>query len=371
MFNRLRSLVVKELIQFTQDRLLMLFVLIGPLAQLLLIGGGVSSSLSDIATAVIDQDRSSLSREVIAALDNTQELSVQLYPGTLEEARDLIDAGQASALVVIPEGFSSDLQEGRTAEVQLIVDGTNVVVAGEAQAAAQGAIETLGWNVALASAGNMAPRGVDLRQEALYNQALDSKPYDLTAHMAFIIFQVAALAAVMSIVREREVGTLEQVAVTPVRQVELILGKAISPIIIGLVNFGILFVVVRLAFSLPMRGSIILLTLMTLLYLISEVCMALMISAISQTQQQAITILFIYIMLALTMSGYMVPISRLPSVLAFAANALPVQHYIAIVRSVMLKGGGVLILWPHMVALLVLDVIVVTVTAFMLRRLGR
>lgn len=372
MVNRLFSLVVKELLQFARDRLLLPVTLVAPALELLLIGGGVAGGLIGTPTAIIDRDLTETSREVIVALDNTQELDVGFYPETLEEAQGLIDAGKVSVLVVIPEGFAADLQNGQTGQVQLVLDGSNVVVAGDSQVAAQGAIEALGWDIAVAGNGNNpAPRGIDLRHEALYNQALESRPYELTATLALVLFEVALLAAVMSIVREREVGTLEQVAITPIRQVELILGKAISPLIVGLINFAILFGVVRLVFELPLRGSAALLTLMTVIYLISEICVALMISAVSQTQQQAITIAFIWVMLALTMSGYLVPISRLPTILRMVANALPLQHYMEIVRNVMLKGAGLSALWPHVVALLVLDAVVIGATTFVLRRFGR
>ncbi len=375
MFNRLRSLIVKELIQFTQDRLLLIFTLVGPLAEIILIGSGVSGGTTGIPVAVLDRDRSDLSRQVIAAVDNTPEVAVSHFPATFDEAAALIDAGKAGAVIVIPEGFSADLRaESSTGvtPIQLILDGSNVVVAGDAQSAAQGAIESLGWEVALASAsGSLLQSGIDLRHEALYNQALEDRPYELTALLALIVFQIGALVGVMAIVREREIGTLEQVAVTPIRQVELILGKAISPIIVGFANFVILLMVVLIFYNLPLRGSPLLLALMTLLYLISEVSFALMLSALARTQQQAITFVFIYIMLALTMSGYMVPITRLPLVLRAASTILPVRHYMEIVRGVMLKGAGVAVLWPNIVALLVLDVAVLAVTVFVLRRLGR
>ncbi len=373
MLNRLRSLVAKELIQFSQDRLLLAFTLIGPLAQILLIGGGVGGGATGIPAAVIDRDRSGLSRELIVALDNTPELTVAYYPTAFDEGTALIDAGKASALVVIPEGFGTDVRAGaQPPAVQLILDGSNVSVAGDAQAAAQGAIEALAWNVALASAGDSGQQaGIDLRHEALYNPALEGRPYELTALLALIVFQIGALVGVMAIVREREIGTLEQVTITPITQIELLLGKAISPIIVGFVNFGVLLGVVLVLFSLPMRGSLLLLAVMTLLYLICEVSVALMLSALARTQQQAITMVFIYIMLALTMSGYMVPITQLPVVLGAASTALPVRHYMEIVRGVMLKGAGVAALWPNIAALLALDVIVLGVTVFVLRRLGR
>jgi ABC-2 type transport system permease protein len=281
--------------------------------------------------------------------------------------------GTVNAVVVIPETFSDDLRAGRTAQVQLIVDGSNVSAASDVLSAAQGAIDTLGWNIALASSGltgSVSPPGIDLHQEALYNQALDSKPYEITAHMAFFTFLVVALTAVMGIVRELEMGTIEQIMITPLTQLELIVGKATGPAIVGFVNFSVMFVMGRLIFNLPMRGSWLLLGVMTLLYLVSEVSVSLMISTVTRTQQQAITIIFVWVMIALALSGFLVPINSLPGVLNFAANALPLQHFIEIVRSVMLRGAGLSALWPHVLSLVALDIVVVTATIFLLRRLG-
>lgn len=373
MLNRLRSLAVKELIQFTQDRLLLLFVLFGPLAEIVLIGGGVGGGAADLPIAVVDGDRSALSREVAVALDNTPEISTAYFPETLDDATALVDAGRAYGVVVIPPGFAAALRDGAaSAPVQVIVDASNVAAAGDVQAAAQGAVESLGWGVALAARGGAAQvGGIDLRHQALYNPALEGRPYDLTALLALILFQIAALVGVMTIVREREIGTLEQVTITPVRQVELILGKAFAPIAVGLVDFLVLFGAVLLLYHLPMRGSFPLLLAMTLLYLVAEVAAALMLSALANTQQQAITFVFIYIMLALTMSGYMVPASRLPAVLRGASAVLPLRHYMEIVRGIMLKGAGLGALWPDIAALLALTVAVVAATAVLLRRLGR
>ncbi len=371
MWNRLRSLIIKELLQFTRDPLLLFATLIGPALQLWVVSGG-SGSLTGIPVAVIDSDRTPTSRAVATALDNTQELTVQFYPDTLEAAQLLIDDGRANVLVVIPQGFADDVVANRFAQVQLIVDGSNVAAAADAQSAAQGAIETLGWNIVLASMGSTSGlRGIDLRQEALYNQALDSRIYEITAHLAFFTFLVVTLTAVMGIVKEFETGTIEQIMITPLGQVELIVGKAIAPSLLGLVVFSVMFVMARLLFNLPMRGSWLLLGFLTVLYLISEVCVALMISTVSRTQQQAITVVFIWVMVALTMSGFLVPIASLPTVLRWVAYALPIQHFIEIVRSVMLKGAGLVALWQNVVALLVLDVVVVALTSFLLRRLSR
>nr|MBN1228537.1 ABC transporter permease [Anaerolineae bacterium] len=372
MLNRLFSIITKELIQFSQDRLLLLFTLIAPVVELILIGGGASGGLSDISMAVIDRDRSELSRTLITVLDNTDELSVNYYPEDFAEAEVLIDRGDVSVLLSIPEQFGSDLGSGVPVSVQLIIDGSNVLVAAESLGVAQAAIESTGWEIALAAYEGIAPRrGIELRQEALYNQALESRPYELTAMFCFIMLEVLALVAVMSIVREREIGTLEQVTITPIRQYELLIGKAVGPMIITFMNFTIMYTLLIFMFKIPMRGSLLLILVMTLIYMVAEVSVALMISAISRTQQQAITILFIYIMVALTMSGYMVPTTRLPPVLRSAASILPVRHLIEIMRSIMLKGAGIAELWPSIAALFILAAAVSTITILSLRRLGR
>ncbi len=369
--HRLYALIVKELLQFSRDRLLLLVILIGPAMQLWVVGGSSDSSASGIPAAVIDLDRSELSRQAITAIDNTPELAVRYYPATMVEGSALIDRGAAGLLVIIPPGFAANLRQGVQAQVQMIVDGSNVSAAGDVQGAAQGAIETMGWNIALAAqvAGRPA-RGADLRQEALYNSALDDRLNEVTAHLAFFTFLTVSLIAVMGIVRELELGTIEQLLITPLGQVELIVGKAVGPALIGLLNFGGMFLMARLMFGLPMRGSLPLLAAMAILYLSSEVCIALLISTVTRTQAQAITVVFIWIMVALTMSGFLVPISSLPGVLHYAAYALPLQHFIEIVRGVMLRGAGLAALWPNVAALVALDAVVITVTALLLKRIG-
>jgi ABC-2 type transport system permease protein len=370
MLNRLYSITIKELIHFSQDRLLLLFVLLAPLLQLILIGGGAGGGADNLPTAIVDQDRSETSRAAATALDNTPELAVVYQPATLDEATALIDRGDAAALVIFPVGFGADLRNPAvSAPVQVIVDGSNVAVAAKAQSAAQSTLETFGQTVAMTAQRDAPPSGIDLRQEALYNQALEDRPNDLATNLAFIVFEIVALVGVMTIVREREIGTLEQVAITPVRQVELIVGKAISPVVVGLVNFVILLAVVHFAFGVPVRGSLLLLFLVVILYLVAEVGMALMISAVSRTQQQAITILFMYMMTALTMSGYFVPTTQLPRLLYWMSLGLPIQHFMELVRGVMLKGAGLLALWPGLLALGILDVVSIAVTSLALRRL--
>ncbi|NDJ54113.1 MAG: ABC transporter permease [Chloroflexi bacterium] len=371
MISRTASLVVKELLQFFRDPLLVLVIVLGPILQITIIDSGGPGGGANIPTAVIDQDRTSVSRELIESLENTRDLIVAAYPVSLEEAQLLIDRGDVRAVVVIPPGFASDIRGGETAPVQLILDGTNVLVAGDAQRAAQGAIETLGWQIVLSSLPAGGGASIELREQPLYNASLDDLFYRVTAQMAFFTFIVVALGGVMGVVKEREVGTIEQIMITPLQQVELILGKAFPPAILGQVTFTALFMISRFLYDVPVRGSLLLLGALTALYLTAEVCVSLMISTFSRTQAQAITVVFVWVMVGLTLSGFLVPISSLPPVLQFIANLLPLQHFIEINRNVLIKGVGVEALLPQILSLAGLTIVVVIVTALMLRRLGK
>lgn len=367
MVARLRSLVIKELIQFSRDGLLLVFAFVGPVLQLILLGNAVSQDLTALPLAVHDQDRSDLSREIVTALDNTQELELAYYPSSLEELHDLVDGGQVTVAVVIPPGLSRDASSGTTVpELQVIVDGTNAFVGAGALRAIQGAIQAKARDLAPATASNHG--GIDLQTRALYNQSLDQRWHSISAQLAFIAFQVTVIIAVIGLVREREVGTLEQIAMTPLRRLELIGGKAIVPLAIGMFNYSVMFVITQLVFDLPMRGSALLLFALTLVYLVTECGYALLLSTLSRTQQQAITLVFVWVMLAMTLSGYLVPVTRMPLALQALSLLFPLRHYLNILRGVMLKGAGLMALWPSVLALVALSVVVVTATAKLLGR---
>jgi ABC-2 type transport system permease protein len=361
-------LVLKELIQFSRDRLLLVFAFVAPVLQLILLGNAVSRDLTELPLAVHDQDRSDLSREVVTALDNTEELELTHYPSSLDELYDLIEAGQVTVAVVIPPGLSRDAASGTNVpELQVIVDGTNSFVGSGALRAIQSAIQAKARDLAPASASTMAG-GVNLQTRAFYNQALDQRWHSISAQLGFIALQVTVIIAVIGLVREREVGTLEQIAITPLRRLELIGGKAVVPLAVGMFNYVLMFIVTQIVFDLPMRGSVPLLFGFTLIYLITECGYALMLSTLSRTQQQAITLIFVWVMVAMTLSGYLVPVTRMPWPLQVLSVVFPLRHYLVILRGVMLKGAGLAALWPSVLALVALSAVVVTATAWMLGR---
>lgn len=368
MLHRLTALIIKELTQFTRDRILFVSSLVIPLLQIILLGNAISVDIQNIPVAVVDYDVSPLSREIITALDNTTELTLDYYPGSLGEARTLMDNNIVTGIVVIPRNFMADSRSTTiTPQIQVILDGSHSFVAGRALAAATGAVQDLIEDALVVSSASEIG-GIKILSEALYNATLDFRPDGVTSQLALIVFQITALVAVMGIVRERDIGTMEMLTITPLKRLELIAGKAITPLIIGSINFLFMFIIARTVFDVPMRGAFALLYGMTLFYLLCEIGFGLTLSTLTRTQQQAVTIVFIWIMVALTLSGYMVPISTLPPSLQYASALLPLRHYLTIVRGVMLKGSGLEQLWPHAVAIVALMVTAITVATRTLNR---
>lgn len=368
MLNRLGALIRKELIQFVRDPVLVGFVLLAPAIQITLLGRAIGRDIRDIPVAVIDYDLTSLSREIITALDNTEELTVSYYPANLEEARRLIDADEVMAVVVIPRGFMSGTRSlTDTPQIQVVLDGTTGFIAARVLAAAQGAIQSLAAGAVVAS-NQVSYSGIDISIDAVFNRALSLRPDAIASQLALITFEVITLVAAMGFVRERELGTIEMLSITPLKRLELIAGKALTPLIIGIIDFLLMFGVTQIVFRVPMRGSFALLLGLTTLYLMCETCYALLISIVTRSQQQAVTVVFVWAMLGLTLSGYLVPITSLPRVMQWASWLIPLRHYIPIVRGVMLKGAGLAALLPDVAALGVLMVGMLFITSRTLSR---
>ncbi len=368
MFHRLASLISKELVQMLRDRMLLVFALCGPALQLILLGNAISRDIQDIPVAVVDYDLTSLSRDIVTALDNTVELKVVSFPGSLDEARRQMDEGDIMGVAVIPRGFMADLQSPTAVpQVQVFLDGASSFIAGRALGAAQGALDSL-IDETLGASDARSRADIDVHIDALFNQTLDLRPDSITSQMALIAFEITTLVAVMGIVREREIGTIEMLSITPLRRLELIAGKAITPLIIGVINFLVMFVVTQVVFEVPQRGAFALLLALTVLYLGCEVGYALMISTIARSQQQAVTIVFVWVMTAMALSGFLVPIATLPETMQWISWAVPLRHYLTVIRAVMLKGAGLASLLPEVAAMITLTVVMVSLTTRTLSR---
>jgi ABC-2 type transport system permease protein len=355
MFLRIGNLVVKELIQFGRDRLLSAFIILAPALQLILLAQSIERGINEQPVVILDLDRSRLSRQLATGLDNTEELRVRSYVESPEDMRRLLDEGKARLAVVIPAGFAREVGTLNSAQsIQLIADATNTIAASVTMSAASGVVNRFSADLA-AGYGMVVPELIDFRTNVRFNPTLDVRHYSIPAQLGFITYQVTLAVAALGLARERELGTLEQLMVTPLRRFELTLGKGIPAVAIGTVNFLAMWSISIAVFQVPMNGSPLLLTALSLLFITAVVGWGLIISAISRTQQQAILFVFIQAMVDMTFSGFMVPVKNMPPLLQAISRFVPLQHYLTIVRSTMLKGAGLDDLWPNVVALILLS----------------
>ncbi|MGD2105171.1 MAG: ABC transporter permease [Anaerolineae bacterium] len=368
MARRIRNLIRKELIQLGRDWVLTGFIITLPVFQLLLLAQSTTESIVGLNVAVVDRDRSAASRRVVRALSNKEELEVSGSLLNDQEASRLLDRGEAILMAVIPEGFSRALRNpADTPSIQLVADGSNDLVAGIALGAARGALGDL--RIRKVSAPGAVPASlVDLRTSVRFNPTFDVKLFALPAQVGFIVYQVTLTVASIGVARERELGTLEQLIVTPLTRMELVAGKAAPALIVGMVNFLSMLGVTVWGFGLPLRGSLWLLLVLTLLFVGAEIGYGMLISGIAHTQQQAILLVFVQAMVDMTFSGYLVPVKNLPAGLRWIAQLVPLRHYLTLIRSVMLRGASLRALWPHAAAMLGVGALVMVVSVRTLSR---
>jgi ABC-2 type transport system permease protein len=337
-----------------------------------MMGQATASDIKHLPTAIVDGDRTSDSRALMVALDNLDALDVTHYLEGEPEAGPLLDRGEISIAVVIPSGFAASLDSpSERTTVQILVDGSHILGAYAALSAAEGAIARMGGDVALErlqSSGTSAPRvpTLDLRTTARFNEEMNHSYYLLPSQLSLIVLIVTLLVSSVGIVRERETGTLEQLMVTPVRRVELIVAKATLPTIVAFVDFVAMLAMTVLVFGLPIRGSIALLLAVTLVFIMVQQTWGLVISAVSATQQQAVLLIFMMGILSVAFSGYLVSVQNMPMVMQWVSKLFPISHYLSMLRAIMLKGANITHIGPQLSALALLGIanLVISVRSF-------
>lgn len=351
MWNNLRTilnLTYKELLHLLRDRVLLVFLIVMPVLQLVLIAEATGSGIRNVKLAVWDQDQSALSQQMITALDNTNEFQLAYRAASYAELTRLIEDGQATVAVIFPPGFERDaLRPGVGATVQAIVDGTNVIAASNILSAVDGAVRDLSAQFVTGQSMTPPSRGIDVKLETAFNPTLSFRWSTQPTQLAFITYQLVLVVAAVGFVRERELGTIEQLVVTPISRLDLLLGKGLLGVLIGLLNFFLLYWTLRLVFQIPMEGSLILLTLLALLFIATEIGVGTLISLVIASQQQAILLVFMLAMIEITFSGLLVPTGSMPEFMQVLATVSPLQHFTSITRSVFLKGATLDMLWEH------------------------
>jgi ABC-2 type transport system permease protein len=375
MWRRIANVIVKDFQQLLRDRVLLIFVLVGPTVQLLMMGQATASETQHLATAIVDQDRTSDSRALIVALDNLETLDVTHYLDTVEQIDTLLDRGEVSVAVVIPPGFAATLASPPDrATVQVLVDGSSVLAGYAALGAAEGIIASLGAEIASeraqsAGANSSFAQPLELVSTARFNPELNHSYYLLPSQLSLIVLIVTLLVSSVGIVRERETGTLEQLMVTPLRRIELIVAKATLPTLVALVDFLAMLAMTVWAFGLPIRGSLALLLFVTLVFIVAQQTWGLVISTVSATQQQAVMLIFMMGILSVAFSGYLVAVENMPVVMQWASALFPIRHYLSMLRAIMLKGASFVHIRNQLSALVLLGAasMVVSVRSFQKR----
>jgi ABC-2 type transport system permease protein len=358
MLSRIWQLAFKEFIHFSRDRLTTPFILLGPLLQLVLMAWATSKDIEHLSLVVFDQDRSQISRALVTAVTNAGTLDVTAYPNSLGETQRLIEKGKATVALLIPPSFAAELEAANSVpQLQVIIDGSNMLASGTVRQAIEGAVTEWGQKLAFQGGGaGGAGTPIDLCMIARFNQELEYGLYAIPAELGFVVYMVTLMVAAIGIARERELGTLEQLLVTPVTSLELIIGKAIPAMVIACVDFFLLLTLVVWGFDVPLRGSVWLLFSLTLLFITVELGCGIMISAIARNQQQALLFVFLLAMIEMVFSGYMVPVDSMPPLLSATSNLFPIKHYLIIVRHIMVKGVILQHIWVEAAALIVLGI---------------
>jgi ABC-2 type transport system permease protein len=349
--HRIWSIVVKEFLQLSRDKVLMGFVILAPLLELALMANMTGDGVGNLPLAVVDRDTSRASRELIAKLNQSEELLLTTYAENVEQARESMQRGKVAAIVVIPPGYGEYLLDPQqSAEVQVIVDDSNYMVATIAESSVKNAASEITQDLTTRMT-TISGGPVRMSFVARFNAALDSRPRTITAMLGMIVYQVTLIIAAQSFTRERERGTLEQLRITPLGRLELIVGKAVPTLVIGLVNALTMVGLIIVWFEVPMRGSLPLLLLLSIPFILAQIGWGTLISLVSHNQQQAVLFVFAMAMLEVACSGFIVPASDMPKVMQVVSQVSSVQHYLVILRGVMLRGAGIGSVWVSTLAL--------------------
>ncbi len=339
-------MLIKEFLQLFRDPRMRMVVFGVPLLQMLVIAFALTNDVTNITTAVLDNDKTPASRELLSEFTSSGYFEIVDYLNSDADIERVLDHSTARMVLVFPPGFEDDLNGGRTANLQLIADGTDSntvsIIFGYAFqiVAAYSSDKQLDRAVALLGPG-MVPGQIDFRTRAWFNQNLESKYYYVPSLIGVMLIVITMILTSIAIVREKEVGTIEQVMVTPITRIEFILGKTIPYAIIGYILMTVMLILAILIFGVEVKGSLLTLYGLTGIYLLANLGIALWISTTASTQQQALLTAFIVMMPTILLCGFIFPIHNMPVPVQYASTLIPLRWYLEILRGVIMKGAGI------------------------------
>lgn len=370
MIRRIVTLMWKEFLELRQDPRLAGIIIVAPIIQLAMLGYAATTDVHDVPIVVVDGDRTSRSRDLIERFAASPYFKVVDELLSPNEVDDALASGRAWLGVIVPIGFGDSLDGQGPASaraVQVLADGTDSNSSGVALAYASGLVSE--FNSALIREQGEAGGGINGDVRVWYNPQLVSKDFMVPGVLALLLLLITTNMSAMAIVRERELGTLEQLHVTPLGRFELILGKLLPYGVLGFIDVLLVMAVAVFWFEVPLLGSPILLLAASAVYVLCTLSLGLFISTISSTQQQAMmTSMFFFLVPMIYLSGFIFPIENMPRPIQWVTTLIPLRYYLVIVRGIFLKGVGFELLWPHFAALGVWGVAVLALATFRSRK---
>jgi len=367
---RLTSLIRKEFIQIVRDPRTLALTLIYPLFMLFVLGFAFTDNVSSISIAVLDQDQSSQSRALLTAYRVSDYFNLDHFVANEDEVTQLIESNQVSAAIIIPPDYGKELVAGRVAQVGFIIDGSNPNTASTALSAATTIGQLHGTNIIAERAMRSSPTQlpIEVRPQIWFNPDMITTHFMVPALIGMILQFLLTFLTAISIVRERERGTMEQLIVTPIRPWELMAGKLIPYALIALFATLEILTIGVLVFQVPINGSLALLLTLSSLFLLTILGLGLFISTLANTQGEAMLTAMFFLLPAIFLSGFMFPLDTMPFVLQLVSYGIPLRYFLVITRGIMLKGSNAQVLMPEIIALAICAVVIISAAVLRFRK---
>lgn len=361
--KRVIAIIRKEFFQIKRDKKTLAIIIMMPIMELLLFGYAASTSVDHIPTVVWNNDLGAESRKLLNSLVNSQYFDLNYQAANIKDIEKYINNGDAKAGIIIPPEYSKDIYSGKTAQIQLIVDGTDPTTAQTILSSAGSVMQVFSVNIIKKIIGAPVPQPLDLRSRVWYNPDMSSIYFNVPGLIGVILQTVTLMLTSFSIVREKEKGTLEQLNVTPITKVELMVGKIVPYVIIGFIDIILALALSTFWFHVHIAGSIALLLIFSVLFLFSALGIGLFISTISKSQLQAMQLSMFMIMPNILLSGYLFPREAMPKFIYPISSILPLTYFIKVLRGIILKGNGFGELYKEFFILLGFGIIVILAAA--------
>lgn len=372
MMHRIYAILYKEFKQMRRDTTMLRLLILLPIIQILIFGLAINTEVKHIPTVVFDQCRQQESRELIDVLVATDYYDVIYYASSIKEVNEKINSGEAIVGIIFPPDMVKKFKHGDNVPIQLIVDASDNMSASSAINVAQLAINKKAEQVQLSSLSynqNLVVGKYDLRIRAWYNPDFISANYIIPSIIGIVLMMTLIMVASISIVREKEEGTLEQLLISPLKPIELIIGKIVPYICVGYIQMIIAICVGYFGFNIPIKGSLILFILLTTIFMLAILSLGILISTVAQNQMQAMQLSFFVLLPSILLSGFMFPRVAMPDFFYYISMILPMTHYVEISRGIFLKGIGLEYLYQSTLFLVFFTIIVLSLSIWRFKKI--